>query len=493
MGYESLSTNQKLKTKTIVGLFWTFMEKIGAQLVSFIVSIVLARILSPNEYGVIAIVLVFINICNVFVDSGFGQALIQKKDADDVDFSSIFYFSLVFSIVLYIILFFSAPYIALFYEMEILSPVIRVMGLRLLIAPFNSVQRARVSKKMQFKKLFYSTLGGTLFSAVVGILMAYNGFGVWALVTQYIISAIADTTVLFITVKWYPRLVFSISKVKILFSYGWKVLVTSIIDTIYEDFRSLYIGKLYSASDLAYYTRGKQFPSLVTNNINLSIASVLFPVISSEQENKENVKAITRRSIRISSYVLTPLLCGVAIVAEPLVLLVLTEKWLPCVPFLQILCINSALMPLQTANVQAIYAVGRSDIVLKLNIFKKLFGFLLILIFARISVIAMAWAGVVSAVVCLIANALPNKKLFGYSLIEQIIDILPNFILSGIMMLGVFSVSLININNLFIKLFVMVISGGLIYISLSYLFKMESFNYILDSIKTYLPNSKRTK
>lgn len=479
-----------LKRKTLAGLFWTFAERIGAQLISFVVSIVLARLLLPEEYGVIAIVLVFINLCDVFVNSGFGKALIQKKDADDVDFSSVFYFSLTMSVVLYAVLFFAAPYIAVFYEMEILAPVLRVMGLRVILASYSSVLQAKVSKGMEFKKFFYSSLGGTLLSAVVGVAMAYMGFGVWALVAQDSVDAVVDTIILALTVKWRPGLVFSFQRMKVLFHYGWKVLIGGLIDTLYEDFRSLYVGKLYSADDLAYYTRGKQFPNIIVTNVNTSISSVLFPAISSAQGNIADVKAMTRRAMRTSAYVMTPMLCGLAAVAEPLALLLLTEKWLPCVPFLQILCINSILMPLQTANIQAIYAMGRSDIGLKLNVVKKAFGFLMVLIFARFSVLAMVWAGVVSAFFSLIMNILPNRKLLGYGFVEQMKDIVPYWVMSAAMMLLVKAVALLGLPTI-AELAVMVLVGVAAYVLMSVLFKVESFSYLLNTIKPMLMRKKK--
>ena len=479
-----------LKKKTLLGLFWAFAERIGAQLVGFVVSIVLARLLMPEEYGVIGIVLVFINLCNVFVDSGFGRALIQKKDADDLDFSSAFYFGLALSIVLYAGLYLAAPWIARWFEMEILSPVIRVMGLRLIVASYNSVQKAKVSREMQFRRFFFSTLGGTLVSAVVGIVVAWMGYGVWALVSQELTNVLIDTVILSVTIRWRPRLMFSVQRTKVLFKFGWKVLVASLVDTLYEDFRSLYVGKLYSADDLAFYTRGKQFPHLLVDNVNVSISSVLFPAISSQQGDRESVKGMTRRAMKTSSYILSPMMFGLAAVAEPVVLLLLTEKWLPCVPFLQILCINCALTPLQTANIQAIYAVGRSDIVLRLNVLKKGFGFLMVLIFARISVLAMALAGVVTGFACLLINIYPNKKLLGYGFLEQMRDVVPCWVLSGIMMLLVMAVSLLGL-PMIPELILMILVGVVSYVALSILFRVESFWYILDTIKPMLAKLKR--
>lgn len=485
-----MDNHRSLKEKTLSGLLWVFMERIGAQIVSFVVSIVLARLLLPEEYGVISIVLVFINICNVFASCGFSRALIQKKDADDLDFSSVFYFSFAFSVVLYVALFLAAPFIANFYEMEILTPVLRVMGLQLIVASFNSVQNARVSKNMLFKRLFFSALGGTVLSAIIGVVFAYIGFGVWALVAQNMTNLFINTLVLFVTVKWHPKWMFSFARLKPLFGFGWKVLATNLLDTLYEDFRSLYVGKLYSAADLAYYTRGKQFPLLLVNNINTSIKTVLFPVISRVQNNAKDVKAVTRRSIRTSAYLLTPLLLGLAVVAEPLVRILLTDKWLSCVPYLQILCLNFAFSPLNTANIQAMYAVGRSDVVFKLDIFKKLFGLLMIIIFARISVLAMTWAGLATAVLTVVLNTIPNKKLFNYGLFEQLKDIIPFWGMSGVMVLIVWSISFVPISNIYVELVVKILIGVLVYVLQSIVFKVESFRYIMKTIKAYVFKEK---
>lgn len=479
-----------LKKKTITGLFWAFAERVGAQLVNFVVSIVLARILMPEEYGIIGIVLVFVNLCNVFVDSGFGKALIQKKDADDLDFSSAFYFGLTLSVVLYGILFCAAPWIAALYDMELLSPVIRVMGLRLIVAAYNSVQKANVAREMQFKRFFFSTLGGTLISAVIGIVLAWRGFGVWALVAQELTNVMFDTAILSLTIRWHPRLMFSLQRAKALFRYGWKVLVAGLVDTLYADFRSLYIGKLYSADDLAFYTRGKQFPYLLVDNVNASISSVLFPAMSSCKDDVEEIKGMTRRSMTISAYILSPLMCGLAAVAEPLVLLLLTEKWLPCVPFLQILCINCALTPLQSANLQAIYALGRSDIALRLNVIKKTFGFVMVIVFARISVLAMAWAGVVSGLFSLIVNTAPNRKLMGYGIWEQLRDVVPSWLLSGAMAAIVRLVALLEL-PLIAELVVMILVGMASYVALSAVFRVESFRYLLGMLRPVLNKFKK--
>lgn len=479
-----------LKKKTLAGLFWTFAQRIGTQLVSFLVQIILARLLATEEYGIIAIVLVFVNICNVFVDRGFGRALIQKLDADELDFSSVFWASLMLTAGLYAMLYGAAPMIARFYGMDILVPVLRVMGLRLIISAVNTVQRAKVSRDMQFRKFFLSSLGGMAVSAVVGIVMAYLGFGIWALVAQNLTNVLIDTLILLVTVQWRPRLQFSFQRLRALFGFGWKVMLSALLDTVYEEFRTLYVGKLHTPNDLSFFDRGKQFPYLIIDNVNTSITSVLFPAIASQQKDRETVRGMTRRAMKISAYILSPMLFGLAAVAEPLVELVLTEKWLPCVPYLQILCINCVLTPLHTANTQAILALGRSDIALKLNLAKKGFGFLAVVLLTPISVTAMALGGVATGVFSLLLNILPNGRLLGYGYKEQLRDVLPAWLLSGVMFLLVRLVAILSL-PLLPELALMIVVGMGSYVLLSALFQVESFCYLLNMIKPVLNKFKR--
>ena len=365
--------------KVVSNFLWRFLERCGAQGVTFIVSIVLARLLDPSVYGTIALVTVFTIIMQVFVDSGMGNALIQKKNADDLDFSSVFWFNIAMCSVLYLIMFISAPFIASFYNKPELTPVVRVLSLILIISGIKNVQQAYVSRNMLFKRFFFSTLGGTIGAAVVGITMAYLGYGVWALVAQMLFNAAVDTTILWITVKWRPKKQFSLQRLKGLFSFGWKLLVSSLIDAVYNQARQLIIGRMYSSSDLAQYNQGKKFPELIVTNINTSIDSVLLPTLSKAQDAPSVVKSMTRRAIKTSTYIMMPFMVGLAVCAEPLVSLILTDKWLPCVPFLRIFCFSFAFYPIHTANLNAIKALGRSDLFLKLEIIKKVVGIIAIL------------------------------------------------------------------------------------------------------------------
>lgn len=478
-----------MQEKVFSSLFWKFAERIGAQAVSFIVSLVLARLLQPEDYGLISLITIFINISNVFVQSGFGSALIQKKDADDLDFSSVLYFSVAMSCVLYGIMFVSAPLIANFYNEPQLVAVIRVLSISLIIAGVNTVQHAYVSKTMQFKRFFFSTLFGTLASAVVGICLAYNGFGVWALVAQQLFNASVDTIVLWFTVKWRPKLKFSISRLKGMFSFGWKLLISSLLDTIYKELSSLIIGKKYSSETLAYYNRGKQFPELIINNVNGSIQSVLLPALAENQDQMKRVKEMVRRSIVTSSFVIFPIMIGLAATSEKIVTILLTEKWLPCVPFLQINCFVYALYPIHTANLQAINALGRSDIFLKLEITKKIMGLsvLAITVFCFRDVLAIAVGTCITGVISSFINASPNKKLLNYSYLEQIKDILPSLFLSCIMGIGVNIIGYLPL-NIYLQLVMQIVVGVGIYLAGAKILKLECFEYLWNMIKQRIKN-----
>lgn len=480
-----MSEKNDIKQKTISGLFWRFAERCGAQGVSFIVSIVLARLLAPNDYGLIAMITVFITISQVFVDSGMGNALIQKKNADNLDFSSVFYFNIILCVIIYVILFFVSPYIAEFYSSPELVPVLRVLSLTVVISAIKNVQQAYVSKHMLFKRFFYSTLGGTLFAAIVGIIMAYLGYGVWALVAQQLVNTIIDTTILWVTVKWRPTKEFSLRRLKKLFSFGWKLLVASLIDTVYSNIRQLIIGKLYSSADLAYYNRGKTIPNLVVTNINSSIDSVLLPALSVEQNHVEKVKAMTRRAIKISSYIMWPMMIGIVVVAEPLVRILLTEKWIEAVPYLRIFCIMFAFQPIQTANLNAIKAMGRADLFLKLEISKKVLGLLILLGAIKHGVLAIAGSLLIYTFVAQLLNSLPNRSLLNYSYFEQLKDIIPYIVLAGLMATIIYPICMFNWND-FVTIVIQVILGVVIYVIGSIIFKLDSFRYIYNILRNLI-------
>ncbi len=478
----------------VTNFFWRFAERCGAQIIQFIVSIVLARILAPEAYGTIVLVLVFSQILQVFVDSGLGNALIQKKDADDLDFSSVFWFNVVWCLVLYALMFFCAPLIASFYNDESLTAVVRVLCLMVVVSGLKNVQQAYVSRTMQFKRFFWATLGGTLVSAAAGISIAVLGGGVWALVAQKLVNLAIDTTVLWFTVKWRPKFMFSLKRLKGLFSYGWKLLASALIDTIYNNLRQLIIGKFYSKSDLAFYNQGKQFPNMIVTNINTSIDSVLLPTMSKAQDDPARVKQMTRRAIKTSTYIMAPLMMGLAFCADTIVPLILTEKWLPCVPFLRIFCITYMFYPIHTANLNAIKAMGRSDLFLILEIIKKAVGLVVMLSTIWFGVLVMAYSLLFTSVTSQIINSWPNKKLMNYSYLEQLKDIIPGILLAVFMGVCVKLIEFIPITlPLIVTLILQILVGAAIYILLSKVFKLESFAYLLEMLKSFKNKKKKSE
>lgn len=475
---------QQMKASTVtVNFIWRFLERCGAQGVSFIVSIILARLLAPEVFGVIALVTVFTTILQVFVDSGFGTALIQKLQAEELDFSTVFWFNVAMCVALYILLFFAAPWIAAFYEMPELVAIVRVLGLTLIISGVKNIQQAYISRNMLFKKFFFATLGGTIFSAILGIYMAYHGYGVWALVIQNLVNTLVHTIILWITVKWKPKFIFSVKRLKNLFSFGWKLLLSSLIDTVYNDLRQLIIGKMYSSSALAFYNKGKQFPNLIVTNVNTSIDSVLLPTMSKEQENKKIVKSITRRAIKMSTYIMAPLMMGLAFTANTVVELVLTKKWLPCVPFLVIFCVSYMFYPIHTANLNAIKAMGKSNVFLRLEIIKKIIGLVLLFASMWFGVLAMAYSMLLSTLFSQIVNSWPNKKILDYGYLEQLKDILPGILLAVFMGGCVWLAGRMLTLPSILILIIQVLLGAGIYIGLSALFRLESFSYLCQMLR----------
>lgn len=483
----------QLKTKTLSGLFWKFSERIFAQVVTLVVSIILARILVPDDYGVVSIVAIFFAFANVFITGGFSSALMQKKDADIQDYSNILYINLLFSICIYGVLFFTAPFIAKMYSQPILTSVIRVMGLTLFVNSFKSVLCAYVSSKLQFRKFFVSAMAGTTISAVVGISMALNGYGCWALVAQQMTSALIDTCVLFFMTK--VRFVFKldVKKSKGLFKYGWKLLVASEISVLYDEINPLIIGLRFSNADLAFYSKGKSFPSLINSTVGDTLSAVLFPVMAKIQDDKEAILACTRRFMQVASFIIFPLMIGFLTVAENFVLVVLTEKWLGATRYIQAFCIVYMLSIIQTGNLQVIRAIGRSDIILVLEIIKKSIYFVVILLFVLFTKdpLYLAFACIVNTIFASIVNTAPNRKLIGYRYRLQVLDLLPNCIIAIIMGVAVYFVGLIPISSMLVTLCLQVLVGAIVYMAINLIIRNKSLLYLFEVAMGFLKKNKK--
>ena len=473
--------------KAAASFLFKLTESVGTQGISFVVSVILARLLDPSDYGVLTMLTVFIAVSQVFVQSGLNTALIQKKDVDETDLSSVFYVSLLIAAALYALLFFLAPAIGAFFGMDALSPVLRVLALVLLPGALVSVQNAVIARQMAFRRLMAASLLSTALSGAVGIGMAAAGLGYWALVGQQLTNQLALALVLLRMVKWRPQALFSWARVRVLIRFGWKLLASSLLETGYNNLRTAVIGKQYAQETLGFYNRGKQFPELVMNAVNGSIQSVMLPVLSDEQDDMLRMKQMMRRSVMVSSFLVLPMMAGLAAVAEPLIRLLLTDKWLPCVPFLQICCIDFAFYPIHTANLQAINAMGRSDVFLRLELIKKSYGLAIlaasVLLFD--SVYAIAWGAVVSTLLAAVVNASPNRRLLGYGYLEQMRDVLPAMGLSLIMFLTVSALGRLTLAP-FPLLVCQTAAGVVIYGALSLLLRLESMRYLTDMLRGLL-------
>lgn len=484
---------KKTDSTVIVSNFvWNLLERWGAQGVTFIVSVILARVLEPTVYGLTALASVFSGILGVFIDSGLGSALVQKKDADEIDFSTVFYFNVAMCIILYFIMFFLSPVIAAFYEMPELIAVIRVSSLSLIISGFKNILISVIQKNLQYKKFFFSTLAGTILAAIVGIFMAFNGFGVWALVIQGILNSTVDTFVLWFTVGWRPKAKFSFQRLVKLLPFGSRILGTTLINTIYSKLRDLIIGKKYTTQDLAYYNKASGWPNLLFVNLGGAIDSVMFPVMSKAQEDKAEVKKIMSRTIRLNTYVVFPMLVGLALCAESAVSIVLTEKWIPIVEYMRVFCFVYAISTIDNTQRNMIRSIGRSDWFLRLETTKRGIDLIALIISMQISVKAMAYSLILTNIVGLIINMWIVNKLLEFNIYEQIKDFFGNIILSITMAIPVIVIGSSGFSDV-IKLMLQIVVGVVTYILLSILLKSEAFSYILAFVKTKLAKPKKQK
>ncbi|MCH6266011.1 lipopolysaccharide biosynthesis protein [Neobacillus citreus] len=480
-----------LKNKVILSLIWKLLERGGTQGIQFILQIILARLLLPKDFGLIVLVTIFITVANVFVQSGLNTALIQKKNTNDLDYSSVFYFNIIVACILYFIIYLCAPLIANYFSEPELVTILRALSITLIIGAFQSIQNAIIAIRMLFKLLLQSSLFSIVISGTLGIAMAYLGFGVWSLVIQQITNTFLVTLILFLTLKWRPKLIFSLERLRELFKNGWKILGASLAEAIYTNLRSLIISKMFTADILGFYNRGKQFPAIVVTNINGSILDVMLPTFSSQQDNIQKVKEILRRSIASSSFIVFPMMIGMAVIAEPLTYLLLTEKWLPAVPFLQIYCLIFALWPYQTAHMQAVIAIGRGDIYLAREVITKIIGLVILGITLFYGVNGIVIGEFLSSILATILFSSPNIKLLNYSYKEQFKDIIPSLAISLLMGLVAFSIKWMGLSMLH-TLIIQLAVGIVVYFGLAMIFKIEVYRYLINTVKQMINKGKIT-
>ena len=466
------------------GILWKLGERGGVQIIQFVVQLVLARLLTPNDYGVLAIVLVFISLSNIFIQSGLPTALIQKKNTDIIDESSVFYTSMLISLSCIIIIWFTSPYIAIFYNDQELSFYLRCISFILIIGSFNSVQIALISKKLAFNINFYSSIISVVISAGIGIWMALSGWGVWSLIVQYASNIIISTIVIYILFPWKPSLKFSYTRTKNLFSFGSGIFTANLLSNLFTDIYSLIIGKIYSKGWLGFYDTGNRIPATVANSLTTSVQSVLLPAFSLIQEDKDRIKVMMRRSVQVSAFFIFPVMFLLAAAAKPLILILLTEKWAFAIPFLQLACILYAFYPIHSTNLQAINAIGRSDIFMKCEVQKKIVELIILCMTIWFSIYIMAVGRVISSLIALYINMSPNRKFIHYGFKEQIMDLSKAFLISLFVSIIVFAISFLPI-SLWIMLIFQILIGLSLYIYLSDKYNNESFNYIIATIKNF--------
>lgn len=461
---------------------WKILEKFGTKGIQFVIQIILARILMPDDYGVVAILTVFISLSNVFIQNGFSTSLIQKKDATQEDFCTALFSSLGIAILFYVILFVAAPFIESFYQMEDLAVYIRVQSLVLFAGSFNSIQYAYVSRSLNFRAYTIATLIASFLSGVVGIVFAINGFGVWALIIQQLTANYLAVVTLYILVEWRVKLLFSIERLKALFGYGWKILVSSLINSLYASMYNLIIGKVYTQELLGLYSKGQQFPLLVTENLNETVQSVTLPILSQMQDDPAGMKDKMKRALTLNGFVVIPAMLGLSAISYEFIYVVLGEKWLAAVPYMVLLSLVYSMYPIHTMNIQCMKALGRSDLFLKLEILKKILEIMMLAITVRFGLIAMIIGQIVLSLVGMPINIWPAKKLIGYGMAEQIKDLFPTIAASVVMYGAVKLVGLIPM-IIPVKMIMEVITGAGVYVGISYLLKNDAMTYLLTKWK----------
>lgn len=472
----------KLKAKTLNALFWSFIERFSHQILQFFFSIFLARLLLPEEFGLIAMTSIFVVIGNSFINAGFGHALIQNKNADKIDESSIFYFNIIIAFFVSLILYNSSEFISIFYNKPILNDIIKVLPLALIFNALGLVQRTLLSKTLDFKTQMKASLLTSLISGSLAVYLALNGYGVWSLVTLLICSDFFNTFFLWIFCSWRPIFVFSLDSLKSMFGFGSKLFIVSITNSIFTNIYLVVIGKIFSPSSLGFYHRAETFYKYPVVLINSVVSQVSFPFFSKIQEDKASLRFFLKAAIINVTFITFPLMIGLIVVANPLIEIVLTEKWLPSVPYLQLFCLIGAVYPIQAINLNALNALGRSDLFLKVDFINKAIIIVTIFISYRFGIITMIIGQIINSIIAFYLFSFYNGKLLNYSFFLQIKDIFPTLLISLTMGVLVFLLKFLNIENQLLLLIIQICSGVTIYILLCYFAKLESFMFILNMI-----------
>ncbi len=473
---------ESLKHKTVKGTVWSSIERFATQAVSFVVMIIMARILTPDDYGLVAMLTIFIAISQSLVDSGFSNALIRKQDRDETDNSTVFYFNLAIGLILYVAIFFSTTLIADFYSQPLLVPIARVLSLSIIINSFAIIQRTILTSALDFKTQAKASFTGAFVSGVIGIALAYSGFGVWSIVVYQISSLVINCGLLWILSRWRPRWVYSWKSFRELFGFGSKLAISGIIDTLYSNIYLLVIGKVFNAADLGYYTRASQFSQFPSSNITGILQRVTYPVLCTMQDDTEQLRDVYRRFLRLSAFVVFPLMMGLAAVAKPLILLLLKEQWAFCIILLQIMCFSMMWYPIHAINLNLLQVKGRSDLFLKLEIIKKIVGVTILCITLPFGLVAMCAGSIVSSLIALIINTHYTGKLIQVGFLTQMRDLLPTIIYSLSMCIIVYII-VNELPNLWLQLTLGILVGIVYFITITRLTHSKDLSEAFGFIK----------
>lgn len=474
-----------LKKQAISGMIWTFSQQFGTQLISFVVGIVLARLLLPSDFGVIAMFGVVVAIAGALVEGGMTSSLVRTNEVDDKDLSTVFWFNIAVAFGVYWIIFFTAPLISRFYEVEILTPVIRVYSIIIFINAFVGVQSTRFVKNMDFKTLFKIRLPSLIIGGIVGVWMAWKGFGIWALVFYPIVQSTISTIQFWLYSKWRPSFLFDKEKYKFHFNYGYKLTLSDVLNTIFKNIYTIVIGKLFSPVQLGYYNRADTLKQLPVSNLSAALNQVTFPLFAKINNDDAKLKEVYQRLMCVVIFVIAPVLCLMIIVAEPMIRFLLTEKWLPAVPYFQVLAVAGILYPIHSYNLNVLKVKGRSDIFLKLEIWKKLLIVVILITSTQFGIMGIVWGQVASSVLAFFINTYYSGKILNYGSFQQIADLLPTVILSGGVALIVYFVDLkffIHLQDV-IRLIVLSLSYGILFLGIAFVIKFKEINYLKELIK----------
>ena len=460
---------------------WSAIERFSVQFVQLIIQILIARILSPDDFGIIGMIAIFIAIAQSFIDSGFSNALIRKRDRTDIDNSTVFYFNIVVGAVFYLLLYLCAPAIAKFYNTPILVPVTRIVGLGVIFNSLAVVQRANLTAKVDFKTQAKASLISVIISGGCGLFLAYKGFGVWSLVAQTLLNGGCNTIFLWIFAKWYPKWVFSWKSFREMFSFGSKLLLSGLMDTLYKNIYTIVIGKFYSAGDLGYFTKANQLASFPSSNITGILQRVTYPLLCENQGNLEVLRTRYRTFLRLSAYVVFPLMVGLAVLAEPFIETLLTDKWIAAVPLLQLLCLSMMWYPIHAINLNLLQVQGRSDLFLRLEVVKKIVGISILCITIPMGVVWMCVGKIVVTIIALIINTHYTGKLIGLGFLKQMRDLLPSLVYSFLMGAAVMLITMVVDNNL-LQIIIGIAVGVVVYFVMSKITRSEEYNTLMSLV-----------